>query len=199
MRGLTGTVLATALTLALAGCASDGAGGGGDAPETAVLKMDAVQTMDGATVDIDAALDRGETVALVFWQVWCAPCKREAPAIAQAQKDHGSKIRFIGVVPGKPETVDDGEVGETAKAWGYGFPQVRDSDLSLTRGLGVRGTPTIIVLGKDRTVLYDAHRAPEDWTALEGEPASADSLTPFGDAAECEDGVCPLPAEGESP
>ena len=46
--------------------------------------------------------------------------------------------------------------------------QVRDRDLSLTKGLGVRGTPTIIVLGKDRQVLYDAHRAPEDWAELEG-------------------------------
>lgn len=191
MRGLTAVVL----TVALAGCASSGVG---DAGQVAPLRLDELHTMDGNTVDLDAALKRGETVALVFWQTWCGSCKTEAPRIVQAQRKHGDKIHFVGVIPGRDERVDDTEVSETARAWGYAFPQVRDRDLALTRGLGVTGTPTIVVLGKDRQVLHDSHRPPDDWAALEGaitrQATPRDGLTPLGEA-ECEDGVCPLPEE----
>src|SRR5690606_35296254 len=39
------------------------------------------QDLAGSSLDIDAALARGERVALVFWQTWCSSCADEAPAI----------------------------------------------------------------------------------------------------------------------
>lgn len=130
-----------------------------------------VTDMAGVSHDLDAALARGETVALVFWQTWCGSCAREAPRLVEAVKEHGPKILFLGVVPGKPETVDEAEVRRVARRWGYeAFPQVRDRDLGLSQRLQVEGTPTIVVLGKERRVLYHAHRPPQDWASFHGAP-----------------------------
>lgn len=164
----------------LAGCA-----GSQPAPVSPEVPL-ALTAMDGQRLELDAGLARGETVALVFWQTWCAPCAREAPQVVEALRAHGERIRFVGVVPGRDADVDDAEVRRVAARWGYdAFPQVRDRDLRLIDGLGVAGTPTLLVLGRDRQVLYRGHRPPERWDEYHG-AAPAPS-------AECQDGVCPLP------
>lgn len=191
MRNLLSLSFAAGLSLALLGCQSSAA----PAPEPLPAEVELALTQtDGSSLDIDAALARGETVALVFWQTWCPSCREEAPQIAAAAQAEGERIRFVSVVPGKTGTVDEAKVEETRAAWGYqGFPLVRDADLSLSRSLEVRGTPTIVVLGKGRRVLYRDHRPPADWATLRGAPAGEGAGQPGG-AAECEDGVCPLPA-----
>ena len=41
---------------------------------------------------------RGETVVLNFWGSWCAPCRAEAPALAQlARKLAPDNVRFVGI------------------------------------------------------------------------------------------------------
>lgn len=166
---------------ALAGCAS---GQASPAPARADLK---VVDLEGAPHDLDAALARGEAVALVFWQTWCPSCAGEAPVIVEAQRQHAGRIHFFGVVPGRDADVDDAEVARVRAAWGYTFPQVRDRDLSLSRRFEVKGTPTIVVLGAGGAVRYTGHRPPEDWGALAGAPF------------ECEGGVCPMPVAEERP
>lgn len=197
----TWTLAACALALALTGCAGDGEG-----PEPVPSEVSLqVSDTDGRAHDLDGALARGETVAFVFWQTWCESCAEEAPLIKAAAAQEQGKIHFVGVVPGKAETVDEAEVATVRARWGYDFPQLRDADMSLTKALGVKGTPTIVVLGSERTVLYHAHRPPAEWASLRGqsftvsdEASEADSTQPkLGEGPqgdECKDGVCPLPA-----
>ncbi len=182
---------ALAPLLLLAACAA-----GPDAPppasapvQTAGLRL--VDT-DGHPQDVDAALARDEAVAFVVWQTWCHSCAEEAPAIAEAARRHAGKLRFVGVVPGKEADVDPAEVARVRTAWGYDFPQVRDPDLSLCARLGVKGTPTIVVLGRGGAVRYTGHRPPADWKALEGAPVAADDPA-------CPGGVCPLPPATKGP
>jgi thiol-disulfide isomerase/thioredoxin len=169
----------------VAGCASAPDGGERLPPEARLRLPDTA----GREHDVDAALGRGETVALVAWQTWCPSCRGEAPEVVEAARRHGDAIRFFGLVPGKPGTVDDREVEATAAAWGYAFPQLRDRDLAACRALGIEGTPTIVVLGPDRAVRYRGHRSPADWGALRGAPLG--STAPVG--SDCPGGVCPLP------
>ena len=160
------------------------------ASSAALLLLD----MQGRSLDLEAALARGERVAFIFWQTWCAPCRREAPHIVQAQAQHGDAIRFVGVIPGREERVDDARVSATVAEWGYAFPQVRDRDMALSKALGVTGTPTIVVLGEGRETLFRGQKLPEDWASLRG------ILLQEGGAAappgeDCPGGVCPLPPE----
>jgi thiol-disulfide isomerase/thioredoxin len=182
---------------ALAGCASGG--GGQTAPanvgDSSPATVDAsgsssfvVADMNGAEHDLGASLQEGQTVALIFWQTWCGSCRKEAPELARAAAEYGGRIRFLGVVPGKDETVDDDKVRAAAKDWGYTFPQVRDRDLALSKRFGVTGTPTIVVLGSDQKVLFNEHRAPKSWAAYERPNTE-------GPSAQCTGGVCPVRAE----
>jgi thiol-disulfide isomerase/thioredoxin len=127
-----------------------------------------VEDMQGRVHDLDATLAQGKPVVLVFWQTWCRSCLREAPEISEAAQRHGDALLFLGVVSGPEEAVDDRRVTELVERFDMDYPQIRDRDLRLTKQLGVAGTPTIVVLGTDGSVVYKEHRPPSDWRAFAG-------------------------------
>ncbi|MFN0057881.1 MAG: TlpA family protein disulfide reductase [Planctomycetota bacterium] len=122
--------------------------------------------MEGVRHDLDALLEGGTNVTLVFWQTWCASCLREAPELAEAARTLNGRMPFFGVISGPEGAVDDEKVREVVRKFATPYPQIRDRDLHLTRYCDVRGTPTLLVLGRGRRVLYTGHRPPADWTAL---------------------------------
>jgi len=126
----------------------------------------ALTDMDGATLDLASDLASGRPVVLVFWQTWCGSCRAEAPELVRAVERLGERAHFVGVIPGPDGLVDDDEVRATALDWKLPYAQVRDRENALTGGLGVEGTPTIIVIGPDRSVRYRGHRLPSDWDSL---------------------------------
>lgn len=140
-----------------------------DAPATSTsFRPDAtwqVTDMNGAVHPVGAWLDAGEPVVLVFWQTWCGSCVEEAPRVEEL---HNSRpdLHVLGVVSGAAVDVSELEVSRTALQLGLTYPQVLDRDLALTRGFGVQGTPTIIVVGADGEVLYDEHHLPADLETL---------------------------------
>ncbi len=143
-----------------------------------------VVTMDGQAMDLDQALDSGQSVALVFWQTWCTSCLAEMPHLDQAARELTGRVQFVGIVPGPDDRVDDVEVRDVVGRHALSYPQVRDRDLVLTHRFQVEGTPTIIVIAPDRSVVFEGHRSP-DWTQLV--PTEAVSVDQGKD---CEDGVC---------
>ena len=114
---------------------------------------------------IAEGLARGNRVAVVFWQSWCAPCIAEAPHLAEAHRGIPD-LEVLGVVSGPDAAVDEDEVARTVFELGLPYPSVRDRTLELTDALEVKGTPTIVVVGEGGRVLFRGHRAPEDWDAL---------------------------------
>lgn len=78
-------------------------------------------TLSGAKWSL--AAQRGNLVVLNFWGSWCAPCRREAPALAAlAAHDKNAPVRFIG------DDVHDSPA--TAKAFEHsfnvGYPSLND-------------------------------------------------------------------------
>jgi thiol-disulfide isomerase/thioredoxin len=139
--------------------------------------------MDGEHHDVDALLESGRNVALIFWQTWCSSCKKEAPKLARAVREHGDEIRFFGIVSGPDRAVDDDKVRRVAREWNHPQPQIRDRDLSLTRRFKVRGTPVIVILGRDREILYRGYRLPKSWATYRGADAPESAEPPSGDAS----------------
>ena len=122
--------------------------------------------MAGKSHDIESILGQGQSVALVFWQTWCKPCLREMPELARVDRQYSPRIRFYGIVSGTDEDVDDAKVKSLVERLGVGYPQVRDRDLRLSRGFKIDGTPTIVILGPGRSVLYRGHQLPDNWAVF---------------------------------
>jgi thiol-disulfide isomerase/thioredoxin len=119
--------------------------------------------LKGTVHDLDALLVRNHPVVLVFWQTWCASCLREAPAVAAAAHELQGRLSFFGIVSGPDAAVDDRKVERVVAEKGLSYPQIRDRDLRLTEALHVDGTPTIVVLGRGRRILYSSHHLPSSW------------------------------------
>lgn len=61
-----------------------------------------VRTLDNESVRL--ADLRGQPVWLSFWAVWCGPCLKEMPAIAEVRRDaEASGVRLLVVNTGEPE------------------------------------------------------------------------------------------------
>lgn len=114
----------------------------------------------GQPVVIADELATGKKVALVFWQSWCASCRREAPELVEASRRYPG-IEIIGVVPGPDESVDEAELERAVHDLGLPYRSVRDRELTLTNALDVTGTPTIVVLDRNGQILYQGHTVPE--------------------------------------
>ena len=104
------------------------------------------QAVAGSALSL--AGDRGDVVVLNFWGSWCAPCREEAPALAElARQFHGRDVRFVGV--------DIQDTPSAAKAFmttfRIGYPSLNDPGDQIA--LEFRGTlpPT----GIPSTLLID--------------------------------------------
>lgn len=112
---------------------------------------------EASTVDGGGArLGGGSYQLLYFWSLYCDPCRREYPAVAALAgryRDRGLETfsvnvdsarlltrvrRFAQTQPGLACVVDDPEAPDGA----------------LAAALGVRVTPTVVLLGPGGTVLY---------------------------------------------
>ncbi|GAA3727254.1 TlpA disulfide reductase family protein [Leifsonia bigeumensis] len=162
--------LATAATLALAGCTTDqlaldyGSGGNKNyvAGDGSVLEIEQDQRtqkveFEGVT---DAGLDvssedyLGEVLVVNFWASYCAPCRVEAPELEKLSQKWSEKgAVFLGV-----NTYDEpGTSLAFARTYGVTYPSVIDAKTAAVQ-LAFAGTvapsalPTTIVLDREGRV-----------------------------------------------
>ncbi len=81
---------------------------------------------------------KGEWVLVNFWASWCLPCRAEAPALEEFQRQHG-KSRFTVV------GIDTQDLSDDARAfverYGLSYPQLRDGNGDIADEYGTTGVP----------------------------------------------------------
>ena len=99
--------------------------------------------MDAPPINLSAPGDRPTVINL--WATWCPPCRREMPALAQAEKAHPN-VRFLFVNQG------EGEAGVRAflQSQGLALDHVLfDEAMALPRHYGTAGIPVTLFLHAD--------------------------------------------------
>lgn len=81
---------------------------------------------------------RGRWVLVNFWASWCIPCRDEAPALEQFQKENGSK-KFTIVGIDTQDLSDDGT--KFAKQYELSYPQLHDGNGNTGHEFGTTGVP----------------------------------------------------------
>lgn len=95
---------------------------------------------------------KGKFVLLNFWATWCAPCRKEMPAMSNLHnKLNGRGLEVVGVHVG-PSLAG---VKKFLQSVPVDFTILLDKDMSLANW-GVRGLPTTFLINPDGKLIYKA-------------------------------------------
>lgn len=109
------------------------------------------QTLDGD--EFRLADHRGEVVVLNVWASWCAPCRAEAPVLAQVSEDLADEgVLFVGL-----DTRDsDASARGFVERFGIEYPNVIDRDgrlqLLFSDSLPPQAIPSTVVIDRQGRV-----------------------------------------------
>lgn len=145
-----GPLLAVVAALVLSGCGArpSSAGGfvGGDMSLSRVPppQRTAAPRIHGATLDggrFDSADAAGRVIVYNVWGSWCAPCRKEAPALAAASRATARTAVFVGI---NTRDVDRAPAQAFVRAFGVPYANVYDPDGRLLLAFGTSLPPQYI-------------------------------------------------------
>jgi len=150
------TLTLAAMLLALAAAAHAGGGMGTRLPDIEVnsLSGDPIRIHPGG----------GEPLLVIFWNSWCANCRRELPALAESlQSMEPGSLRVLAVNTG----INDAREKALGywKRSGFPFPSGYDEGFRLTTDMAVMGVPLILLVDAEGVVRYRQASLPEDLEA----------------------------------
>jgi thiol-disulfide isomerase/thioredoxin len=104
--------------------------------------------LDGGTLEL-AALRGKNIVLLDFWATWCGPCRAAMPALVEVAHEYAGKgVRYFAVnLREDPE-----KIRSYLKQSGLQIAVPLDKDGSVAGKYGVRGIPTMVIVGKNGVV-----------------------------------------------
>lgn len=91
----------------------------------------------------------GQPLLVNFWYSTCEPCRREMPALAEAHREFGDRVTFIGINMSDPAVVAQ----NFADRYGVTFPILLDNGSALTLGLGMSIAPTTLFVNSEGVII----------------------------------------------
>lgn len=106
----------------------------------------AYDTAEGAKATL--ADHAGRYVLVNFWATWCAPCRKEMPALAALQSEFGGEdFEVLTIATGRNQPA---AIAKFFREIGVeNLPAHRDPSQALAREMGVLGLPVSVILAPD--------------------------------------------------
>lgn len=120
-------------------------------PEDVFKSMSAPRQGDVSTLELPLdgggtfrmADQQGKPVLLSFWASWCAPCRRELPALSEWAKSHPD-VSIVAVNVDREQT----EAHKFLEAVHFDLPVAFDPDAAHLGKYGVTSMPTMFLFDK---------------------------------------------------
>ncbi len=140
--------MTAALAVVLVACArSPAAPARDEAPRASLLPENRLELPEFDLLKFQALLRelRGTPVVVNIWGSWCAPCRVEAPDLAEVSREFEERVQFVGV-----DILDDREAArQFILEFDWPYPSVFDPDGEIRDRLGYIGQPVTIVYDRD--------------------------------------------------
>jgi hypothetical protein len=91
-------------------------------------------------------------VVYIFTTIDCPIANRYAPEINRLESAFAGRARFMLVYPVAADTNE--RIAEHVRKFGYRAAWRRDADQALAREIGIRVTPEVAIVDRNRKVLY---------------------------------------------
>ncbi|MGI8792064.1 MAG: TlpA family protein disulfide reductase [Acidimicrobiales bacterium] len=106
---------------------------------------------DGSVVSLDALA--GKPAVINFFASWCAPCRRELPALRESAEQFGNRVHFIGI--------NHQDTGPDARAlldeFSITYPAGFDPKGETAFAYGLRGLPATVFITADGRIKTIRH------------------------------------------
>jgi peroxiredoxin len=123
-----------------------------------------LQVVDGKQV-VNLADFKGKPTLVVFWALWCPPCRREIPLLKDLQSRFGSKgLTILSVAIDYRESRE--AVASFQKENDLTYKVLWDQDSVVSGKYGVTGIPTAILVGPDGIIRFRGHQLDESFMTL---------------------------------
>jgi thiol-disulfide isomerase/thioredoxin len=104
--------------------------------------------LDGGDFDLAAHQDK-DVVLLDFWATWCGPCRAAMPTLVEISRDYAERgVKYFAVNLKE----DAAKIRAYLKEAKLNVAVPLDKDGKIAKKYGVRGIPTMVIVGKDGKV-----------------------------------------------
>jgi thiol-disulfide isomerase/thioredoxin len=139
-------VVACVSSVALAACS----GTGRDLPDRVARVSGRAPPISGPALAGRLPPLRGRILVVNFWNPYCPPCRVEEPALERAAERLAGTAVVVGVhYAGGQWPPSVAAVRSFRRAAGVTYPTVADGGGGLSRGFGIQGIPTTVIVGPD--------------------------------------------------